>query len=56
MPPTFEDIVELREEWEATLSHDEYRRRVSATIEEVPDEEPGRTELLECLASDLCEE
>jgi len=49
---TFEDIRDLREEWEATLSHEEYRRRLTAKVEEMEVGEPGRAELLECLASD----
>jgi hypothetical protein len=55
VPPTFEDICDLREEWEATLPHDEYRRRVLAQVDAMQVGEPGRAELLECLASDLDE-
>jgi hypothetical protein len=52
MPATFNEIRDLREEWDATLPPDEYRRRMTARIAEMEVGQPGRAELLECLASD----
>lgn len=56
MPAAFDEIRDLREEWEATLSPDEYRRQLLATLEEMEVGEVGRAELLECLASDFGED
>lgn len=55
MTPTFEDICELREEWEATLSPAVYRARIVALVETMSPGDSGRAELLECLASDRSE-
>jgi len=55
MKPTFEEICELREEWEGTLSPAEYRQRMLAQVEAMAVGDPGRAELLECLASDAGE-
>jgi hypothetical protein len=48
----FDDIRDLREEWEATLPPAEYRARVQAQIEQMVVGQPGRAELLSCLAQD----
>jgi hypothetical protein len=55
MSPTFDEIRDLREEWEETLPSEEYRRRLTAKVEEMAVGEAGRAELLECLASDVDE-
>lgn len=52
MKPTFEDISDLRESWETTLSPADYRQRLLAQIETMAVGDPGRAELLQCLASD----
>jgi hypothetical protein len=56
MLATFDDIRDRREEWEATLPHDEYRQRMLTEVEQMAMGEPGRAELLECLSSDLAGE
>lgn len=56
MKPSFDQIRDLREQWEATLSATEYRQRMTAQVETMEVGDPGRAELLACLASDRSEE
>jgi len=49
--PDFEDICNLREQWEATLSPEDYRERVTAQLAEMAVGDPGRAELLSCLST-----
>jgi hypothetical protein len=49
--PDFDDICDLRERWEATLSPADYRARLFAQVDEMAVGAPGRAELLSCLST-----
>lgn len=48
----FDDIRDLREEWEMTLPPEQYRAQLRAHVDRMEVGQPGRAELLACLASD----
>jgi hypothetical protein len=56
MPLDFEDIRDLREEWEFTLDRDAYRAQIASYVEDLAVGDVGRAELLaglcECLLAD----
>lgn len=52
MKPTFEEIRELRQHWEATLSAGEYRLRMESQIDALAVGDPGRAELLSTLSEE----
>jgi hypothetical protein len=53
MPLDFEDIRDLREEWEFTLDQDAYRAQIASYVEDLAVGDVGRAELLAGLCESL---
>lgn len=51
MSRSFEDVIDEREEWEATLPPAAYRDRIRTELAAMQVGDPGRAELLTCLSS-----